>query len=116
MSSLPCITVPSGYPGGITATSNSPSSVRVEWEAIPEIHRNGIITHYEVLFNQTSIARLRTSGSVNTSEMAAVVDSLQPFIPYTLSVRAHTRVGAGPLNPTPITVMTDPSGVCTRVC
>lgn len=108
--------MPSGYPGGITATPDSPSAVRVEWEPIPETHRNGIITQYEVLFNQTSIATLPMSGNTNTSEMAVILDHLQPFIPYTLSVRAYTKAGPGPLNPTPVIVMTDPSGRCTVVC
>ena len=74
------------------------------------IDRNGIITHYEVLFNQSSITTLPMSGiNINDSELSATVGPLQPFINYTLYVRAYTSVGPGPY-PTAVTTMTDPSG------
>lgn len=95
----------------MTATPLSPTQVKLEWGPVPAIDRNGIITHYEVLFNQTTIDTLSMSGvNINNSEFSATVHPLQPFIPYNISVRAYTRIGPGPLNPTPVTTMTNPLG------
>ena len=89
----------------------SPTQVMLQWNPVPPIDRNGIITHYEVLFNQSSITTLRMSKiNINDSELSATVGHLQPFINYTLYVRGYTSVGPGPFSPTPITTMTDPSG------
>ena len=95
----------------MTATPLSPTQVKLEWGPVPAIDRNGIITHYEVLFNQTTIDTLSMSGvNKNNSELSATVHPLQPFIPYNISVRAYTRIGPGPLNPNPVTTMTNPLG------
>jgi hypothetical protein len=108
--------VPSGYPGSITVNPLSPNEIRVQWEPVPLRDRNGIITHYEVAFNQSTIDTLPLSGSsVNDTELSATVGPLQPFIEYTLSVRAFTSVGAGPFNPTPNVTMSDPSGLSLSV-
>ena len=89
----------------------SPTQVILRWNPVAPIDRNGIITHYEVLFNQSSITTLPMSEiNINDSELSATVGPLQPFINYTLYVRANTSVGSGPFNPTPNTTMTDPSG------
>ena len=83
----------------------------MQWEPVPAIDRNGIITHYEVLFNQSTIDTLHPGGfSVNDTELSATVGPLQPFIEYMLSVRAFTSVGAGPFNPESVVAMSDPSG------
>ena len=102
---------PSGYPGSITFNPLSPNEIRVQWEPVPAIDRNGIITHYEVFFNQSTIDTLRPNGSsVNDTELSATVGPLQPFIEYTIFVRAFTSVGDGPFNPTLLFAMSDPSG------
>ena len=104
--------VPSGYPGSITVNPLSPNQIEVQWEPVPLIDRNGVITHYEVAFNQSTINTLPPTGfSVNDTDLSATVGPLQPFIEYTLSVRAFTSVGAGPFNPTPHVAMSDPSGM-----
>ena len=71
----------------------------VSWEEIPPIDRNGIIISYEVLY-----VPLETfNGSignmmVNTSSMELSVElvGLEENVNYEISVRAYTRVGAGP--------------------
>ena len=103
--------VPSSYPVDIMVEPLSPTQVILQWNPVPPIDRNGIITHYEVLFNQSSLTTLPMSGSnINVTEPSATVGPLQPFLNYTSYVRAYTSVGPGPFNPTPITTMTDPSG------
>ena len=95
----------------MVATPFSPTAVRVQWGTVSAIDRNGVISQYEVLFNQSTVGNLpRTNIGVNNSDFSAVVSPLQPFITYTISVRALTSVGHGPLNPSPVVTMTDPSG------
>ena len=104
--------VPSGYPEPVTVSSLSPNQVTVQWGPVPEIDRNGIITHYKVVFNQNTINSLPSDGfSFNDTEFSSTVGPLQPFILYTLSVRAYTSVGAGPFNPTSLVIMTNSSGI-----
>lgn len=108
---VPLLAVPSGYPVNIMFTPLSPTEVRLQWGPVSEIDRNGIVTRYEVLFNQTSIDTLPMSGTnFSDSELSATVGPLQPFITYTLSVRAHTSIGPGPFNPVSVIAMTNPSG------
>ena len=104
-------TDPSGYPSQLDVSTESPSQVVLQWHSVPEREQNGVITHYEVVYTQNSILRLPQSGTEITSEMMATVGPLQPFLPYNLTVRAFTSIGAGPFNPAPITAMTDPSGI-----
>ena len=102
--------VPSSYPVNVMVELLSPTQVILHWNPVPPIDQNGIITHYEVLFNQSSITTLPMSNYINVTELSATVGPLQPFLNYTLYVRAYTSVGPGPFDPTPVPTMTDPSG------
>ena len=104
-------TDPSGYPPQLVVTIESPSQVVLQWGPVPEREQNGVITYYEVVYTQNSIGHLPQSGTKNVSEMMVTLGPLQPFIPYNLTVRAFTSIGAGSFNPVPITVMMDPSGI-----
>ena len=103
--------VPSGYPRDLVVNTDSPNTVILGWGSVPEIDQNGVITEYEVVYSQDTVDHLPQSGSVTSTEMSATVGPLQPFIPYNLTVRAHTSVGAGPFNPIPLTTVTNPSGI-----
>ena len=71
----------------------------VSWEVIPPVDRNGIIVSYEVLY-----VPLETfSGSIgsmmvttSSMELSAELVGLEEYVNYEISVRAYTRVGAGP--------------------
>ncbi|XP_069485396.1 phosphatidylinositol phosphatase PTPRQ isoform X4 [Ambystoma mexicanum] len=68
---------------GITARS-----VSLEWA--PPSETNGIITHYEVLYrNSTGLY------AQNTSLTTMSLNYLKPYTLYNISVRAYTRVGHG---------------------
>ena len=94
----------------------SPTEVRLQWSALPLIDHNGIITHYEVFYNQSTHDYLPLYGTVVSSVLSAIVDPLQPFTPYTLTVRAHTNQGAGPYTSDPVITMSDPTGTHTHAC
>ena len=105
-------TVPSGYPHNLESTPHSPTKIYLKWSEVDEIEKNGVITRYEVVFNQSSQPTLsHTGNNTNGTNLSAIVGPLQPFATYNISVRAYTHVGAGPFNPIPIIAMTDPTGV-----
>ena len=95
----------------IMATPLSVTEIRVEWEPVSERDKNGVITHYEVHVNQSDNSALPTTNStaVNSPSLSVVLSGLHPFINYTITVRAFTSVGPGPLNPIPVLNTTDPS-------
>ncbi|XP_069083629.1 phosphatidylinositol phosphatase PTPRQ [Pleurodeles waltl] len=68
---------------GITARS-----VSLEWAAPSE--PNGIVTHYEVLYRNSSGLHAE-----NTSATTMTLRYLKPYTLYNISVRAYTRIGHG---------------------
>ncbi len=80
------------------ATATSPRSISVIWENVFEIEQNGIITMYEVLYQplETFNGTIRTQSIITpTAVMIVVLQDLEEYVSYTISVRAYTRVGAG---------------------
>ena len=75
----------------------SPTSISAVWEEIPPIDRNGIITVYEVLYVPFETFDGAISANiVNTTDLSYLLESLQEYVSYNISVRAYTRVGSGP--------------------
>ena len=104
-SSLP--TVPASPPQNVTAMVESSTTIRVTWEEVPAIDRNGEITKYEVQYEplETFGGQIATS-TVNTSMLSINLTGLQEFVDYNISVRAYTSAGPGPYSD-PVTEMTD---------
>ena len=94
-SSLP--TVPASPPQNVTAMVESSTTIRVLWEEVPAIDRNGVITMYEVQYEplETFGGQISTS-TVNTSMLFFLLTNLQEFVDYNISVRAYTSAGPGP--------------------
>ena len=71
----------------------------VTWDMVPPIDQNGVITMYEVLyepletFNGTIMSNTTT---VDGMTLTAMLEGLEEFINYTISVRAYTSAGEGP--------------------
>ena len=59
---------------------------------------NGVITHYSLQLDGTNI------GNFSSNELMYTIEGLSPDTVYTLQLRAHTVVGAGP--PSNRTVLT----------
>ena len=104
-SSLP--TVPASPPQNVTAMVELSTAIRVTWEEVPAIDRNGEITEYEVQYEplETFGGQIATS-TVNTSMLFILLTDLQEFVDYNISVRAYTSAGPGPYSD-PVTEMTD---------
>ena len=104
-SSLP--TVPASPPQNVTAMVESSTTIRVLWEEVPAIDRNGVITMYEVQYEPLETFGGQISiSTVNTSMLSINLTDLQEFVDYTISVRAYTSAGPGPYSD-PVTEMTD---------
>ena len=84
----------------------SSTSIMVRWEEISQIDQNGDIIEYEVKY-----IPLETFGDtigtkmVNTSDLFYLLDNLEEYVNYNISVRAYTSAGPGPYSD-PITNQT----------
>ena len=75
------------------------TSINVTWEEIPPMNRNGIITTYEILYEPLeTFDGMIMSERVNTSnsDLYTVLNGLEEFVGYNISVRAYTNAGPGP--------------------
>ena len=68
------------------------------WKRVPSIAENGIITQYEIEFNQTTFDEVSMSNvtTVNSSTFEVVLSGLEEYVEYFIRVRAYTNVGPGP--------------------
>ena len=82
-------------PRSLEMVSVNSSSVTLQWR--PPVTPNGIITQYSLQYNITII-------NFGNDMLMGTIEGLSPDTVYTLQVRAHTSVGAGP--PSIITVVT----------
>ena len=82
----------------MAAISISPTAIQVTWSEIPAIDRNGIITQYEVEYNQTTFsgATMYNTTTVDSSTFMVDLTGLEEYVEYSIRVRAYTSVGAGP--------------------
>ena len=72
------------------------------WDPVPEIDRNGIVTQYEVEFNQSTFNEISTSNLTTTNGSVQMVEleGLEEYVEYSLRVQAYTSVGPGPFSVT----------------
>ena len=70
------------------------------WDPVPEIDRNGIITQYEVEFNQSTFNEISASylTTTNGSQLNVELEGLEEYVEYSVRVRAYTSVGLGPFS------------------
>ena len=92
--------VPNAPPDNVQAFTNSSAAIMVTWEPVPEIDRNGIITQYEVEFNQSTFNEISTSNltTINGSQLMVELEGLEEYVEYSVRVRAYTSVGPGPFS------------------
>jgi len=84
----------------VQALTSSSTAILVTWDPVPEIDRNGIITQYEVEFNQTTFPEIFTSNLTTTdgSQLMVELEGLEEYVEYSVRVRAYTSVGPGPFS------------------
>ena len=94
------ISEPNAPPNNVQAITDSSTAILVTWDPVPEIDRNGIITQYEVEFNQSTFNEISTSNLTTTNgpQLMVELEGLEEYVEYTVRVRAYTSVGPGPFS------------------
>ena len=89
---------PTSPPDNVNAVNISSTVIRVTWEEVPAIDQNGIITQYEVEYNQSTFsgATMSATTTVDSSTFTVDLTGLEEYVEYSIRVRAYTSVGAGP--------------------
>ena len=90
--------VPASPPDNVNAVTISSTAIQVTWEEVPAIDQNGIITQYEVEYNQSTFsgATMYSTTTVDSSTLMVGLTGLEEYVEYSIRVRAYTSVGAGP--------------------
>ena len=67
------------------------------WEDVTLVDQNGNVTEYGVMYEplMTFGDQLNTT-IVNTTNLSIILNDLEEFVNYNISVRAYTSVGPGP--------------------
>ena len=91
---------PDGFPQNVQVDVVSSTAVLVTWEEMLEDQRRGNITHYEVMCSQSTFQDIppvtkQTEGPV----LSLLVENLEEFVEYNISIRAYTVIGPGPFSP-----------------
>ena len=71
----------------------------VTWDVVPPIDQNGVITMYEVLYEPVETFNgsiMTNTTTVDGMTLTAVLEGLEEYVNYTISVRAYTSAGEGP--------------------
>ena len=87
---------PASAPENVMLVVLTSTEIQVSWTEVPEIERNGIITMYEVMYDPLMTFGVLTPATVNTTNLTIIVDGLEEYVEYNISVRAYTSVGPGP--------------------
>ena len=82
----------------MAAISISPTAIQVTWNEVPAIDQNGIITQYEVEYNQSTFsgATMYNTTTVDSPTLTVDLTGLEEYVEYSIRVRAYTSVGSGP--------------------
>ena len=111
----PCCfcTEPSAPPSNITGDHISLTSIVVQWNEVPQEHRNGEIQGYRVLYSDTD--GLETKKTVDAATRETSLIGLNKSTTSTIKVLAFTSVGDGPASPE-ISVTTAEDSTCHGRC
>ena len=71
------------------------------WEEVPAINQNGIITEYELRYQQSSFdfGQLSTV-TVSAPSLNTRIMGLEEHVTYFIDIRAFTALGSGPYSDT----------------
>ena len=74
------------------------SSITVQWEMVPCIHRNGHITGYSVQYGEMGAEGTQTVSVSGESITEATITGLTASTTYSVGVAAVNDAGTGPLS------------------
>lgn len=96
---------PSRPPSNITATVLTSTSILILWEPPLEQYRNGPILAYNLTV-EDGVTGVQLHSSILTAT-SFVLDELQPYTLYNVSLSARTSVGYGPFETQSVTTLED---------
>ena len=106
-------TEPSAPPSNITGDHDSSTSIVVQWNEVPQEHRNGEIQGYRVLYSDADGREKKKTVDAPTRETSLI--GLNKSTTYTIKVSAFTSVGDGPAS-SGTSVTTAEDSKCSRRC
>ena len=86
---------PSAAPGDLIFLSSTSSTISIQWEAVPCIHRNGRITGYIIWYKEVCGGAF-INVSVTGDQTEANITGLQSSTFYDVRIAAVNSVGTGP--------------------
>ena len=89
------LTAPTAAPTSVSTSSDSSSSITVQWEMVPCIQRNGDITSYSVRYGIQGQSTWTMSAPGNSSGGSYEITGLQSSTTYSIQVAAVNSVGSG---------------------
>ncbi|KAA8582453.1 hypothetical protein FQN60_006124, partial [Etheostoma spectabile] len=91
-------TQPSGPPQEVKCYSPSSTNILVSWRPPPMELQNGIITHYTIQYAVTEgeDSTAHQISSIPPESSQYLLENLEKWTEYHVTVTAHTDVGAGP--------------------
>lgn len=104
---------PSGPPQEVKCYSPSSTNILVSWRPPPVELQNGIITQYAIQYAATEGEDATTRQIVNIPPESTqyLLENLEKWTEYRVTVTAHTDVGAGPES-LPQVIRTEEDGMC----
>ena len=93
-------TEPSLPPANISAFATSSSAIKIVWDEVPAIHRNGIITMYEIEYTPDGDDGVTNTSLVGSDKSDLELSVSSDFRTYLIRMRAYTEIGAGPYSNT----------------
>lgn len=104
---------PSGPPQEVKCYSSSSTSILVRWRPPPIESQNGIITQYTIQYAATEGEDTGTQQTHGISPQSSqyLLENLDKWTEYRVTVMAHTDVGAGPES-LPQLIRTEEDGMC----
>ena len=93
------LAVPASPPDNVTAFGISDTVIQVAWDEVPSIDQNGIIIQYDVEYSLPHISDSQMLVSITVGDFSNLevnITGLQAHTDYSIRVRAHTSIGAGP--------------------
>ncbi len=91
------LAAPNSPPQNVTGVVLSSTEIQVNWTDVPEIDQNGVITEYEVMYEPLmTFMGTESPGTNLTTILSILLQGLQEYVEYNISVRAYTNDGDGP--------------------
>ena len=92
--------VPTGAPQNLAIINSTSTSVTISWDSVECIHRNGLITHYQLVYEPVDIfgnypSTMNSSGEPDDGG-SYTATRLDPSSSHLFKVAAVNKLGFGP--------------------